>query len=133
MLVGSAEGDGMKPDKDRVKDLLRNWRYWARDCPPDSAEIHYYTLSPMFRQYVKPTPTWARYDELAAEMVEDVLREMFKAYPKDREMLRLYWLYINNQRHLAEALGTSQPTVSRRLAYAENTFAHFWGVLFMGN
>jgi DNA-directed RNA polymerase specialized sigma24 family protein len=123
----------MKPDKDRVKDLLANWRHYARDLPPDSAEIHYYTVSPAFREYVKPTPKWVRYDEAAADKVEDVLREMFKAYPKDREMLILYWIYINNQRDLAEVLGIPRTTLQRRINHAQDTFADFWSWMFYGS
>lgn len=120
----------MKPDKDRVKDLLANWRDWARDCPPDSAEILYYTISPAFRDYAKPTGKWVRYDNESAEMVEDVLREMFKAYPKDRELLILYWIHMNNVRDLAEVLSLSKSTMHRRLQAAHDTFAEHWALLF---
>ena len=116
----------MKPDKNRVKDLLENWRHWGRDLPPDSAEIHYYTISPMFRDYVKPTPKWVRYDEQAALAVEEVLAEMFRTYPKDREMLILYWIHMNNIRDLADALSIPKSTVHDRIKRAEDTFADFW-------
>lgn len=120
----------MKPDKNRVKDLLANWRSWARDFPPDSAEIMYYTISPSFRDYVKPTPKSIRYDEESAEMVEDVLREMFKAYPKDREMLILYWIYMHNQTDLADVLRMPRTTLQKHIYRAHDTFADFWALLF---
>ena len=120
----------MKPDKIRVKDLLRNWRYWARDVEPDSAEIHYYTISPTFRDYVKPTPNFVRYDSAAAEAVEEVLRAMFKTHPKDREILFLYYICVNSQRDLAELLDLPRTTVRRRIHNAEDTFADFWDLIF---
>ena len=120
-----------KPDKRRVKDLLSNWRHWSRDFPPDSAEILYYTISPMFRDYVKPTPKSIRYDEESAWMVERVMQEMFEWKPKEREMLILYWLYIPHQVDLADALGVSERTIRRRMGYAHDTFAHHWGLLFL--
>lgn len=36
------------PSKERVKAILINWRLWAWDCPPDPAEVYYYTESPVF-------------------------------------------------------------------------------------
>jgi DNA-directed RNA polymerase specialized sigma24 family protein len=115
-----------KLDRNRAKDLLLNWRQYARDLPPDSAEILYYTISPMFRDYVKPTPKWIRYDEDAALMVEDVLRDMFGTHPKDREMLILYWIHMRNVRDLAEALGMPKSTVHDRIKSAEDTFSVQW-------
>lgn len=120
----------MKPDKNRVKDLLRNWRFWARDVEPDSAEIHYYTISPTFRDYVKPTPKWIRYDNDAADAVEEVLRYMFKVYPDERKTLFMYYICMNNQRDLADALDMSAATVNRRIKVAEDAFAESWEIIF---
>ena len=120
----------MKPEKDRVKDLLRNWKYWALDVPADSAEVYYYTVSPMFREYVKPSPSWARYDEESALMVEAVLAEMFKTDPEGRRLIQLYWLSISNERALAEYLKIPNTTLHYRLVRSRDSFASTWGELF---
>lgn len=120
----------MKPDKNRVKDLLSNWRYWARDCDPDSAEIHYYTISPSFRDYVKPTPKFVRYDDDAAMAVELVLGEMFQTRPRERELLILYWICIPNVRDLADCLDMPKSTLHDKLRRSEDVFADCWRLLF---
>lgn len=120
----------MKPDKDRVRDILSNWSRWARDCPPDPAEVHYYTISPMFRDVIPKTGSQQPYDVDAADMVEEVLRTMRQAYPKCRELIILYWIQINSERALADALGMSKTTLHNRRMFAEGVFADFWELLF---
>lgn len=122
-----------EPDRKTVRDILQNWRWYARDLPLDSAEIHYYTISPMFRDYAIPTPKHIRYDTESAEMVEEVMREMFKWRPKCRKWLIRYWLYIPNNQDLADAMGTSKRTVERKMAEAHDAFAKYWALLFYGS
>ena len=71
-----------------------------------------------------------RYDNDAAEAVEEVLRAMFKTHPKDRAMLFLYWMCMNSQRDLADALEMPRTTLQRRINKAEDTFADFWDLIF---
>lgn len=121
-----------KPDKDRVKDLLSNWRRWARDDPPNPAEVHYYTISPMFRDIIPTASNPEPYDSRSAEMVEDVLRVMNHAYPKDRELIILYWIHMHNIRTLAEVVGIPKSTLYDHLMFAHGVFADMWAVLFYG-
>lgn len=115
-------------DKDRVRDLLNNWRAWARDCPPDPAEVDFYTVSPDFRDYVKPNPSGPPYDTEAAVMVEKVLREMFKIHPFERDILITYYLRSGTVEDVARMLGYSRPTMFRRLTAAHKVFGEMWFV-----
>ena len=141
------------PDRKTTREILQHWRWYARDLPPDSAEIHYYTISPMFRDYAKPTPKTIRYDIKTAEMVEDVMQDLYKWRPKAREWLILYWLYIPNNQDLADTLSNSEMrtrlplqflkarhgegikiskrTVERKMSDSHDVFAKHWALRFM--
>jgi len=113
-------------DKERVKDLLNNWRRYSRDCPPDPAEVHYYTISPDFRDYVKPNPGPVPYDSDSAEMVEDVLRWMYKAMPFERDMLVSYYLRGGTVDDVARMLGYGKRRMYELLALSHNAFGRAW-------
>lgn len=143
-----------EPDRKTTRTILQHWRWYAKDLPPDSAEVNYYTVSPMFRDYALPTPKSITYDEKTALMVEDVMGELYKWRPKQREWLILYWLYIPNNQDLADALSDpdararlplqflthkrglgvriSKRTVERKMAESYEAFAKHWGLRFMG-
>jgi len=120
------------PNRPRARDILSNWRDSARDLPPDSAELYYYTISPMFRgtKWARPTPSGTEYSEESAEMVEEVMREMYRWKPKARRWLILYWLHMPNNRELGKALGLSERWVRHKVALAHDVFADTWGAVF---
>jgi hypothetical protein len=142
-----------KPDRKTTREILMHWRWWSRDEPPNSAEIMYYTVTPMFRDYVKPTPKTVRYHAKTAEMVEVVMQDMYKWKPTAREWLILYWLYIPNNQDLADVLSDSKAraalplqflkkrnglgvniskrTVERKMSDSLDTFAYYWGLRYM--
>jgi DNA-directed RNA polymerase specialized sigma24 family protein len=116
-----------KLEKDRVRDLLNNWRRWSKDCPPDPAEVFYYTVSPMFRDFVKPSPGRSfPYDPDAAEMVEDVLREMFNAHKRERMILISYYQRDCGAKDLAEIMGVAKSTMYRQIEQASDVFSETW-------
>lgn len=119
----------MKPDKNRVKDLLSNWRRWSRDDPPNPAEVYYYTVSPMFRDFVKPTASNFCYDSDSALMVEEVLRLMCGAYSKERQLICDYYLREIPSRELSRVLGLPKSTMYRHLDMAMDAFADHWDLL----
>lgn len=123
----------LEPDRERTRDILANWRAWARDLPRESCEINYYTISPAFRgtKWAKPTPKHVVYDEKSAEMAEDVLREMFKWQPKAREWIIGYWIYMPNYRILSAILKMSRRNLIRKMNAAHDAFSRHWGLLFM--
>ena len=114
------------PDKQRVRDLLFNWRNWAKDCPLDPAQIFYYTVSPMFRD-VMPQASTPAYDSDSALMVEEVLRVMRYPYPQERWLLAEYFGKGRPQTEIARELRINQSSVSKyRLPAAERIFAEQW-------
>lgn len=142
------------PDRKAVRSMLQHWRWYAKDLPPDSAEINYYTISPMFRDYAIPTPRSITYDIKTAEMVEEVMVEMYKWRPMARAWLRAYWLYIPNVSDLSDYLRSedcakashdwvadlrlggafaSERTVKRRISDGHDAFAKHYSLLFWGH
>lgn len=122
-----------EPDRKTARDNLSEWQKWSWRFPRDSAEFHYYTVSPMFRgtSWAKPTPPGEPVNDQIAEMVEEVMRELYKWSPSSRDWLISYWLYFPNNKALAEAMGISERTVRRHMVVAHETFAKHWGLLFM--
>ena len=117
------------PDKQRVRDLLFNWRNWAKDCPLDPAEVDYYTVSPMFRD-IMPQSSTPAYDSDSALMVEEVLRVMRYPYPQERWLLAEYFGKGVTQKEIADELGIHRTTVTKcRLPMAERIFAEQWASL----
>ena len=113
-------------DKDRTRQLLMNWRLWSRDCPPDAAEVHYYTVSPMFQGVIKRGGSQP-YDVDSALMVEEVMRRMFKPYPKEYRVLQAYYGESRTQIEIAKEIGVARTTVTRyRLPMAERIFGEQW-------
>jgi hypothetical protein len=117
------------PSKERTSDLLMNWRCYSKDCPPDPAQVHYYTVSPMFTDII-PRGTTPPYDTDAALMVEEVLRVMFRPYPQEWSILRDYYGRGMPQCEIAERLGINQSSVCKyRLPAARRIFAEQWALL----
>ena len=116
-------------DKDRTRQLLMNWRAWSRDCPPDPAEVDYYTVSPMFKGVIKQDST-PPYDIDSALMVEEVMRRMFKPYPKEYRVLQAYYGESRTQIEIAKEIGISRQSVGKyRLPMAERIFSEQWSEL----
>ena len=113
-------------DKGRARDLLNNWRRYSRDNPPDPAEVNYYTVSPMFKDFVKPNPGPSPYDPESAEMVEDVLRFMFQQYPFERDMLVTYYLRSGTVEDVAKILGHGKRRMYELLELSHKAFAKAW-------
>jgi hypothetical protein len=121
------------PSKNRTRSILMNWRRWAADINPDYAEVHYYVISPDFAgtpftaNKGKPPPP---YDPDSADKVEDVLRAMFKPYPKEYRAIQAYYGERMAQSDIAKELGiTQQVFSSHRLPMAERIFAEQWAEL----
>ena len=113
-------------DKDRTRQLLMNWRLWSRDCPPDAAEVNYYTVSPMWKGVIKQGST-PPYDTDSALMVEEVMRRMFMPYPKEYRVLQAYYGESRTQIEIAKEIGVARTTVTRyRLPMAERIFGEQW-------
>lgn len=121
------------PDRDEVRGILQNWRKWARDVRRDSAEINYYTISPIFRgtKWAKPTPRDASYSEDSALMVEEVLRDMYRWQPKAREWIIRYWICLPSERALAATMKVSRKVVRNAMDHAHGEFAMRWGMLYL--
>lgn len=111
---------------ERVRDLLSNWRNWARDCPPDPAEVHYYTVSPDFVDYVKPNPGPPPYDSDSAEMVEEVLREMYGPYRAEYRLIKWHYGQSIPQVEIARAMRISRRAIHYRLQIALRVFSEHW-------
>ena len=113
-------------DKDRTRSLLMNWRIWSRDCPPDPAEVDYYTVSPMFKSITGQGST-PPYDSDSAMLVEEVLSRMFNTgYRREREVLRVCYGEGKSVRVAAPEFGASKSTMHRWLAAAESVFSAQW-------
>jgi len=118
-----------QPDPRRTRDLMENWKYWARDCPPDPSEIDYYTVSPMFAD-IMPRGGVPPYDTDSALMVEEVLKRMFVPYRPEWWILLAYYGKGMAQEDIADILGINQSSVSRyRLPAARRIFAEQWAEL----
>ena len=103
-----------------------NWRAWSRDCPPDAALVYYYTVSPMFKGVIKQGSS-PPYDVDSALMVEEVMRRMFKPYPKEYRVLQAYYGESMTQIEIAKEIGVARTTVTRyRLPMAERIFSEQW-------
>ena len=117
-------------DVERTRDILMNWRRWAQDCNPDYAEVYYYVISPDFvgtkwtaNKGTPPKP----YDTASADKVEEVMRLMFKPYPKEYRLLQAYYGEGMTQEEIAAEIGVKRRTVSQhRLPMAERIFAEQW-------
>ena len=112
-------------DKDRTRSLLMNWRIWARDCPPDPAEVYYYTVSPMFKGVIKQGST-PPYDVDSALMVDEVMRRMFTPYPREYRMLQAYYGEGRTQIEIAKDMNLPRTTFQRRKDMAERIFSEQW-------
>ena len=117
------------PDIDRTRNLLSNWSIWARDCPPDAAEVYYYTVSPMFADIMKQG-SLPPYDIDSAMMVEEVMRRMFRPYRNEYRVLQAYYGEGLTQKEIAKELGIARQSVGRhRLPMAHRIFSEQWALL----
>jgi hypothetical protein len=116
-------------EKERVRDALHNWRQWSLDCHPDYAEVYYYVVSPDFagtpctsNNRTPPPP----YDSDGAEVVEEVLRKMFRPYPRERALLIEFYTRTVPVKELAIEYGFSVGALYKRLDFAMNIFGEVW-------
>lgn len=117
------------PSKERTKALLTNWADWARDCPPDWAEVDYYNVCAMF-SHIIPRASGRPYNEESALLVEDVLRMMHKHYRKEWIVLVGYYGNGEPQAVVAKRLGVHQSNISRHwLPMAQRIFSEQWGLM----
>lgn len=118
----------MKPDNDRVMNLLNNWRVWSLDMPPDPAEVPYYTVCPDFAGIVKRRSSSRVADNESAWIVEVVMREVYRESRPTWNLIRKYYLrqYEDTADHIAEEIGIHRATLFRRLNIARDIFAVEW-------
>ena len=117
----------MELDKNRIRAILENWARDAKDCPPDPAEVYYYTKCPDFA-HVLPSDSCGlkSYNPDAAELVEDVFRVMFVPYRPERQLLIDFYMRDCNTIDFAAHLEISTRTLYRRLDLAFKAFAEYW-------
>lgn len=73
---------------------------------------------------------WRSYDESAALMVEEVLREMFIPYQPERRLLQAYYGEGMTQDDIGRELGIARQSVGRhRLPMAQRIFSEQWAEL----
>jgi hypothetical protein len=125
----------MKPDKERTKAILDNWRRWSMVYERDSAEIPYYTVCPDFAGIVKRTSSNITFDEESAWMVELVMREVYMVSRGAWNLIRKYYLrpHEDTAEVIADEIGIHRATLFRRLDRSRDIFAEEWALIVNGS